>query len=105
MSRKQSMGIAPRTQSVSDPPTMELVKVAVLPPRLPADMAPPTGVGAADVFSWDESVNWIHNEKLDEEKKVSSTKNFMRKAGLTTKREKANADTPPFVFRQVPYDT
>lgn len=84
---------------------MEFVKVAVLPPRLPEGMAPPTGVGAAEAFSWNERLQWRHNEKIDQpERKVSATKSFMRKAGITTQRKARNEELPPFTFREVPYD-
>lgn len=93
-----------RHQSASGPPTQEFVTVAVLPPRLPADVAPPTDLGPADVFSWDESVNWRHNEKIDKpEDKPTGAKKWIKKAGLTTKRKSAS-DKPPFIMRQVPYD-
>ena len=78
--------------------------MAVLPPHLPPGMAPPTGVGAADCFSWDESINWQHNDPINKEEKVSKRKALFRKAGLTTRRKRRNPDLPPFVLRQVPYD-
>lgn len=87
---------------MSGPPTQDMVKVAVLPPRLPENMAPPTGLGPADAFSWDEAVNWTHNEKLGKAE-PTERKKFMRGIGLTTQR-KAARDGPPFVFREVPYD-
>lgn len=92
-----------RQQSASGPPTVQMVSVAVLPPRLPTDMAPPTGVGAADVFSWDEAVNWEHNQPINAPT-PSKGKSILRKTGLTTQRKRANPDLPPFQFRQVPYD-
>lgn len=93
-----------RQQSASGPPTQEFVTVAVLPPRLPPGMAPPTGLGPADVFSWDERVNWVHNDKLDTpENAPKGAKKWFKKAGLTTQRKKAT-DLPPFIHRQVPYD-
>lgn len=92
-----------RTQSVSDPPVMDSVTVAVLPPRLPENVAPRTGIGAADAFNWDERLNWVHNEKVNKPEATDSKK-WMRKAGLTTQRKKAT-DKPPFIFRQIPYDT
>lgn len=30
-------------------------------------MAPPTGLGPADCFGWDERLNWTHNESITEE--------------------------------------
>lgn len=94
-----------RTQSASEAPSMQFVKVAVLPPRLPADVAPPTGIAAAEAISWDESVNWKHNEKIGkDQQQATKGKTWMRKAGLTTQRKKANEDLPPFVFRDIPYD-
>jgi hypothetical protein len=104
MSRRESVGrVSAKTQSSSAPPTQETVSVAVLPPRLKANMAPPTGLGPADAFNWDESLNWTHNQPI-EEPEPSRRKSFFRKAGLTTKRQKANPDVPPFVLRQVSYD-
>lgn len=82
---------------------MDFVTVAVLPQRLPEDVAPPTGIGAAAAFDWDERVNWVHNERLDKPEATGSKK-WMRKAGLTSQRKKAN-DKPPFIFRKIPYDT
>jgi hypothetical protein len=78
-----------------------MVSVAVLPPRLPAGMAPPTGLGAADVFSWDESLNWQHNQPAET---VNQKKGFLRKIGLTTQRQRKNPNAPNFVLREVPYD-
>lgn len=93
-----------RQQSTSGPPVQDFVTVAVLPPRLPADMATPTGLGPADAFAWDESLNWTHNQKMDQaEEEYRGAKKWMKKAGITTQRKKAN-DTPPFIFRKVPYD-
>lgn len=93
-----------RQQSTSGPPTQEFVTVAVLPPRLPEGMAPPTGLGPADIFSWDESINWVHNEKIIKpENEPKGAKAWIKKAGLTTQRKKAT-EMPPFIHRQVPYD-
>lgn len=91
-----------RKQSMAGAPMQDMVKVAVLPPRLPEDMAAPTGLGPADCMAWDESVNWKHNEKLDKPEATGSKK-FLRGIGLTTQRKK-KSDTPPFTFREVPYD-
>lgn len=107
MARRESVGrTRTASQSDSSEPTMKLVSVAVLPPRLPPGMAPPTGIGAADAFSWDESVNWQHNSSIQQEE-PTRRKSFMRKIGLTTQRKRAGEedDLPPFIFRQVPYDT
>ena len=94
-----------RTQSASGPPVQEVVTVAVLPPRLAPGTAPPTGIAASDAFSWDEAVNWQHNEKLTQgPENLSKAKGLSRKIGFTTQRKKANEDTPPFIFRKVPYD-
>ena len=90
-----------RSQSASGPATTQMVDVAVLPPRLPPGMAPPTGVGAADVFDWDESLNWQHNQPIQEGERKKS---FLQKAGLTTQRTRRNPDLPNFVMRSVPYD-
>lgn len=92
-----------RTQSAGGPPVQQMVRVAVVPPRLPANIAPPTGIGASDCFSWDESINWQHNNNSTEEE-VSKQKKFMRKAGLTTQRKKRDEHIPNFTFREVPYD-
>lgn len=94
-----------RHQSASGAPAQEFVTVAVLPPRLPPDMASPTGVGTADAFSWDEAVNWSHNQKINQtEPDPKGAHKFMRKIGVSTERKKAN-EMPPFIMRKVPYDT
>lgn len=94
-----------RHQSASGAPAQEFVTVAVLPPRLPPDMASPTGVGTADAFAWDEAVNWSHNQKIDQTPSdPKGAKKFMKKIGVSTERKKAN-DMPPFIMRKVPYDT
>ena len=106
MSRRESVGrLTARTQSSSGPPAQQMVSVAVLPPRLAPGVAPPTGIGAAEAFSWDEAINWQHNDPIKEEEEVGKTKRFFRKAGITTQRTKLNPDLPPFVLRQIPYDT
>lgn len=106
MSRRESVGRAStRKQSASGPPIMEMVTVAVLPPRLPPNFAPPTGVGMADVFSWDESINWQHNNPIPPEGEAGRKKSLRKKIGLTTERKRANPDIPPFIMRQVPYQT
>jgi hypothetical protein len=106
MSRRESVGrLNTRTQSASGPATMKTVTVAVLPPRLPAGMGLPTGLGMADAFSWDESINWSHNKPLPKEGEPERKKSFLKKIGLTTERQKANPDTPPFMMREVPYET
>ena len=105
MSRRESVGrFNPRTQSSSGPPVRENVTVAVLPPRLPPGMAPPTGVGMADAFNWDEAVNWQHNQPVSNSLESNRRKSFLKRAGLTTERHKRNPDTPPYTFRIVPYD-
>jgi hypothetical protein len=107
MSRRESIGrVRTASQSESSEPIMKTVTVAVLPPRLPSGMAPPTGIGTADCFSWDEAVNWQHNDPATQEE-PGRRKSFMRKVGLTTQRKRAGEDDdlPPFVMRQVPYDT
>ena len=83
-----------------------MVSCAVLPPRLPSGMAPPTGTAVAGAISFDESLNWQHNKAV-EEGPVSRRKSLFRKAGLTTQRKRANEedDLPPFIMRQIPYDT
>lgn len=107
--RRESIGrLASRKQSAAGPPTQEFVSVAVLPPRLPANMAPPTGLGPAEALSWDERLNWRHNEAIQEEssgqQKQKRKGSFLKRAGLTTERQARNNDNPPFTFRQVPYD-
>lgn len=69
-------------------------------------MAPPTGIGTADAFAWDEAVNWQHNDAA-EEPDPSRRKSFLRKIGMTTQRKRTgeDEDLPPFRMRQVPYDT
>ncbi len=105
MSRRESVGrLSARVQSASGPPSQDMVSVAVLPPRLDSGVAPPTGIAVADAISWDESLNWQHNDPI-KEKEVSKAKSFLRKTGITTQRKKLNPDLPPFVLRQVPYDT
>ena len=105
MSRRESVGrLSARTQSASGPPSKDMVSVAVLPPRLNSNLAPPTGLGPAEAFSWDESLNWQHNDPI-QEKEVSKTRGFLRKTGITTQRKRVNPDLPPFVLRQIPYDT
>lgn len=94
-----------RTQSASGPPVQETVTVAVLPPRMAPGQAPPTGIAASEAISWDEAVNWQHNEKLNQvPETMSKGRSISRKVGFTTQRKKANADAPPFIFRKVPYD-
>jgi hypothetical protein len=107
--RRESVGrLSAQTQSSKGPPVQQMVSVAVLPPRLNTGFAPPTGIGGSEAMSWDESLNWQHNERIKkggEEAPDGRRKSFMRKAGLTTQRQKVNPDTPPFVLRQIPYDT
>lgn len=92
-----------RTQSMSGEPTQSTVRVAVLPPRLPPDTAPPSGVGGSASFNWDERLNWMHNENIDGDKKTSSRrKSLLGKAGPTRERKK-RYDTPPFLMREIPY--
>ncbi|KAJ9651691.1 hypothetical protein H2198_009038 [Neophaeococcomyces mojaviensis] len=93
-----------RTQPAGGDPVQQLVKVAVVPPRLPPNMAPPTGIGASEAIAWDESINWQHNDDTNKEEEVSKRKQFMRKAGLTTQRKRLHEDVPNFTFREVPYD-
>lgn len=93
-----------RQQSSSGPPEQEMVTVAVLPPRLPKGMAPPTGLGAADTFSWDEAINWQHNDPYEDPNAPPRKKSFLKKIGLTGERTRAHPDLPPFIMRQIPYD-
>lgn len=87
---------------MSSQPTQQTVRVAVLPPRLPPDMAPPTGLGPSDNFNWDERLNWLHNETIDGDKDTSRRKSILGKVGYTRERKKRH-DTPPFLMREVPY--
>lgn len=113
MSRNESVGrVTARKQSSKSAPVQERVTVAVLPPRLPIGYTPPTGVGMADAFSWDESLNWSHNAPLHHSTNQPDSHSqrkpsLVKKMGLTTKRERANpeSDLPPFVMRSVPYET
>ena len=119
--RKESIGrLNQRQVSISDPPPVPTVTVAVLAPRLPscAVAAPRTGVAAADVFNWDEALNWRSPPPPppadDPERPAQPRRNSRNNNGLsfkkvlplpTTRRTKANPDLPPFVMRQVPYET
>ena len=67
-------------------------------------MAPPTGIGAADAFNWDDAINWQHNQPISTPEQAGRRKSLLKRAGLTTERYKRNPDTPPYIFRQVPYD-
>jgi hypothetical protein len=106
MSRRETVGrLNARTQSASGPATMQMVSVAVLPPRLPQGIVSPTGMGWADAFSRDESINWQHNNTLPQEGGAERKKSFLKRASLTTEKKKRNPDLPPFVMRQIPYET
>lgn len=100
-----------RKQSASEPPLQQMVSCAVLPPKLPAGMAPPTGVGAAEAFGWDEALNYQHNNPIAPNTGGGSAqdtprrKSFLKKMGLTGERTKLHDDMPPFIMRQIPYDT
>ena len=107
MSRRESVGrVRTASQSGSAEPTVKMVSCAVLPPRLPPGMAPPTGVGASEAISYDESLNWEHNRPIQEEE-PGRRKSLFRKIGITTQRKRADPedDLPPFIMRQIPYDT
>lgn len=113
MSHKESVGrVTARRQSSTSAPVQERVTVAVLPPRLPIGYTPPTGIGMADAFGWDESLNWERNAPVNHptNQLVSDAQrrpSLFKKLGLTTQRERANpkSDLPPFVMRSVPYET
>ena len=113
MSRTDTVGrVTARRQSSASAPVQERVTVAVLPPRLILGYTPATGVGMADAFSWDESLNWSHNAPLHHSTNQPASHSqrkpsLVKKLGLTIKRERANpkADLPPFVMRSVPYET
>jgi hypothetical protein len=84
-----------------------MVSCAVLPPRLPRGMAPSTGTAIAGApASWDEVLNWQGNEAV-EQQEPGRRKSFLRKAGLTTQRKRADDEDelPPFIMRQIPYET
>lgn len=113
MSHKETVGrLTARRQSSASAPVQERVTVAVLPPSLPHEFAPPTGVGMADVFNWDESLNWsqhapLHHSTNQPASHSQRKPSLVKKMGFTTKRERANpkSDLPPFVMRSVPYET
>ncbi|KIW73302.1 hypothetical protein PV04_01433 [Phialophora macrospora] len=107
MSRRESVGrLRAASQSESAPPSVRMVSCAVLPPRLPPGMAPPTNIGASGAIGFDEALNWQHNDSVQEQD-PSRRKSLFRKVGITTQRKRVNAedDLPPFVMRQIPYDT
>jgi hypothetical protein len=104
--RRESIGrLNPRQVSISDPPPVQMVTVAVLPPRLPSGPGGPrTGVAMADVFNWDEMINWSPSPAdVERQQKKQASKNPFKR-NLTTARQKANPDLPPFVMKQVPYE-
>eukprot|EP00249_Psilotum_nudum_P025667 c30424_g1_i1 orf=1-765(+) len=93
-----------RKQSDLEAPEMKMVSVAVLPPRLPPGLAPPTGIAMSGAVGFDERINWDHNIPAST-REIGKVHQFTKKIGLTKDRKKANPDLPPFTFRQVPYDT
>jgi hypothetical protein len=113
MSSNKTVGrVTARRQSSSSAPVQERVTVAVLAPRIPVGFTPPTGVGMADVFNWDETLNWSQNAPLHHPNNQPASPfhrkpSLIKKLGLTTQRERANpqSDLPPFVMRSVPYGT
>jgi hypothetical protein len=105
--QRESIGrLNPRQVSISDPAPVQMVTVAVLPPRLPSTPGGPrTGVPMADAFNWDEMINWTPSPaELERQQQKQRSKNPLKR-GLTTARQKRNPDLPPFVMRQVPYET
>lgn len=114
MSRRESVGRARvNSQSDLDPPAVRTVSCAVLPPRLPQGMAPPTGAGAGGVLGYDDRLNWAHNEPCaiqEQKQEPVRRKSLLRKLGLTTPRERHAAavaaadDGPPFVMQQIAYE-
>src|SRR5271170_321086 len=74
---KESVGrLNPHTHSDSCPSASPaMVTVAVLPPQLPPPgiPAPPTGVGMADAFSWDEALNWSSHRGAEPAPEAPST--------------------------------
>jgi hypothetical protein len=111
--RRESIGrVNPRQVSTSDPAPVQTVTVAVLPPRLPSGLGlglglgPRTGVPVADVFNRDEALNWRPSEADEARHRPKpASKNLLKRGGLTTARQKANPHLPPFVTKQVPYET
>lgn len=105
MSRRESVGrFNARTQSASGPPVRDNVTVAVLSPSLPSGLAARTGVGMADCFNWDESLNWQQAAPEEQEAESGRRKSLFKKAGFTTERQRRNPDNPPYTFKVVPYD-
>lgn len=113
MSHTETVGrVTARRQSSASAPVQERVTVAVLPPRLIVGYTPPTGVGMADAFNWDEALNWSQNAPLHHSTNQPASHSqrkpsLAKKMGLTVRRERANpkSDLPPFVMRSVPYET
>jgi hypothetical protein len=104
---KESVGRSMmQKQQAGAPPVQEWVSVAVLPPQLPRGMAPPSGVGAAGTFGWDEALNWQHNEPIEQADKPRK-KSIMMKIGMTPERQRRSKDNgfPPYTMRQVRYET
>lgn len=118
-----------RTQPSSGPPVQSIVRVAVLPPRLPSDMMAPAGIGSGEGPGFDEHLNWIHNQKVDPNRAqslsiqpptspsqstspeitTSSSSKGSRSSFLGLKKTPLRArelsnDIPPFVFREVTYE-
>ena len=107
MSRNEPIGRNNvRTQSTSGPPVTDMVKVAVLPPRLPEGVAPSSsGIATADMTNWDERLNWRHNQPIRRaEEETPRRKSFLKKISPTTQRQARNPELPPFMFRYVSYD-
>ncbi|EXJ95273.1 hypothetical protein A1O1_00393 [Capronia coronata CBS 617.96] len=106
MSRRESVArLRVISQSDATPPLVKMVSCAVLPPRFLHDIVAPQGVDMYDAFTCRESIGWEHNGPV-RDPEHSRRKSFLRKVGLTSRRERDAAadDLPPFVLRQIPYD-
>ncbi|KAJ9607360.1 hypothetical protein H2200_008433 [Cladophialophora chaetospira] len=103
MSRRESVGrLRAASQSDGAPPAVKMVSCAVLPPQLTRGAAPPTDGPSSGGVDWDVSQNWQHPRIMPGE---GRRKSLFRKTSLTPERQRADTDRPPFVMRQVPYDT
>jgi hypothetical protein len=107
MSRRESVGrLKAATQSDTSPPSVKMVSCAVLPPKLPAGMAPPSGVAPTVGVGYDDRLNWEHFQS-NEPTEPGRRKSLFRKLSLTTQRKRASQedDIPPFIMAQIPYNT
>jgi hypothetical protein len=98
MSRPKSAtapNVQAREQSLSCPYVMQMVKVAVLPPRLPQPLTAPTGGSGALTFSWDEP--------LPKPGAPECRKPWVKRI-LSTERTGQNPSRPPFIMKEVRYN-